>query len=79
MLACALVSRGSSAEAAIDRVRTLRPYSIETVEQEDCVRDFAEYLAKKGGPVIISNPGDPKKKPPQSGDGGAGSSEQKKQ
>jgi len=47
MLACALVSRGMRAEEAIDRVRILRPYSIETIEQEDCVRRFAEVLAKK--------------------------------
>jgi len=47
MLACALVSRGMDAETAVDYVRTLRPYSIETVEQEDCVRRFAEALAKQ--------------------------------
>jgi atypical dual specificity phosphatase len=46
MLACALVGRGMSAQEALDRVRTLRPYSIETVEQEDCVRRFAEVLTK---------------------------------
>lgn len=46
LLACALVSRGLAAGEAIDQVRTLRPYSIETIEQEDCVRRFAEALAK---------------------------------
>jgi atypical dual specificity phosphatase len=46
MLACALVSRGMTAQEAIDKIRTLRPYSIETLEQEDCVRRFAEVLAK---------------------------------
>lgn len=55
MLACALVARGMPAEAAIDRVRTLRPYSIETVEQEDCVRHYAEVLAKRKGPIIIND------------------------
>jgi atypical dual specificity phosphatase len=60
MLACALVSRGVRAEAAIDRVRTLRPYSIETVEQEDCVRHYAEVLAKRTGPIIITGSGDDK-------------------
>jgi atypical dual specificity phosphatase len=56
MLACVLVARGYTAEAAIDRVRTMRPYSIETVEQEECVRQYAEFLAKRRGPIIISNP-----------------------
>jgi atypical dual specificity phosphatase len=51
MIACALVSRGYPAVAAIDRVRTVRPYSIETVEQEECVYDYAKVFAKrtKGG------------------------------
>ena len=53
MLACALVARGVSAEAAIDRVRTMRPYSIETVEQEECVRDYAEVVAKRAKGSII--------------------------
>jgi atypical dual specificity phosphatase len=47
MLACALVDRGASAAAAIDRLRTLRPYSIETIEQEDCVRLYADVVAKR--------------------------------
>jgi atypical dual specificity phosphatase len=47
MLACALVARGLSAEAAIDTVRTQRPYSIETEEQEDAIRAFAALLAKR--------------------------------
>ncbi|HYG74605.1 MAG TPA: dual specificity protein phosphatase family protein [Planctomycetota bacterium] len=60
MLACALVSRGLSAEAAIDHVRTQRPYSIETLEQEDAVRAYAEFLAKRAGPIIINDLGDDK-------------------
>jgi len=59
MLACALVSRGMSAEAAIDKVRTLRPYSIETLEQENCIRDYADVVAKRRSNDII--------KPPDSG------------
>jgi len=62
MLACALVSRGMNPEASIDRIRTLRPYSIETVEQEDCVRHYAEVLAKRSGPIIITGSGDEKKR-----------------
>lgn len=53
MLACALVARGHPAEAAIDRVRTLRPYSIETVEQEDSVREYTEVVAKRARGSII--------------------------
>jgi atypical dual specificity phosphatase len=56
MLACALVARGYSAEAAIDRLRTLRPYSIETVEQEDCVRQYADVVAKRGEGGSIAGP-----------------------
>jgi hypothetical protein len=47
MLACALVDRGMGAEAAIDRIRTLRPYSIETIEQEDSIRLYADVVAKR--------------------------------
>ena len=42
MLAGYFVASGLSADAAIDRVRTLRPGSIETPEQEDAVRLYAE-------------------------------------
>ena len=60
MLACALVSRAirtdekMTAESAIDRIRTLRPYSIETLEQENCVRSYADVVAKRRGDDIIS-------------------------
>ena len=47
MLACTLVARGLPAETAIDRIRILRPYSIETVEQEECVRRYADLLFKR--------------------------------
>jgi atypical dual specificity phosphatase len=53
LLACALVARGMPAEAAIDRVRTLRPYSIETVEQEDCVRQYAQVITKRSRGSVI--------------------------
>lgn len=56
MLACALVKFGYNAEAAIDCVRTLRPYSIETLEQEDCIRDYAEFLAKNQGLASMDRP-----------------------
>ncbi|MCS7167987.1 MAG: dual specificity protein phosphatase 23 [Gemmatales bacterium] len=42
VLACYLVKRGLSAEQAIRRIRQLRPGSIETPEQEDAVRQFAQ-------------------------------------
>jgi atypical dual specificity phosphatase len=47
VLACAFVFQGLNAEHAIDRVRTLRPYSVETRPQEECVRDYAERLRKR--------------------------------
>lgn len=40
ILACYLVSQGSSAEAAIEQVRTTRPGSIETPEQAALVREY---------------------------------------
>jgi len=41
MLAAYLVSRRHSAEDSIDRVRQIRPGSIETRSQEDAVRQYA--------------------------------------
>lgn len=41
LLACYLVHHNFSPEAAIDRIRTLRPGSVETAEQESAVREFA--------------------------------------
>ncbi len=40
ILACYLVSKGNSATDAIEEVRTKRPGSIETIEQEEVVREF---------------------------------------
>lgn len=42
LLAAYLVSCGSGAEEAMERVRAARPGSIETLEQEQAVREFAE-------------------------------------
>jgi atypical dual specificity phosphatase len=47
MLACALVDRGYSAEQAIEHVREVRPYSIETIEQEECIRDYARVVEQR--------------------------------
>lgn len=55
MLACVLVARGMQPEAAIDKVRTERPYSIETEEQEDAIRAFAALLAKRKKADSIPN------------------------
>lgn len=41
LLACYLVSRGNTADAAIARVRNLRPGSIETSRQEQAVHAYA--------------------------------------
>jgi atypical dual specificity phosphatase len=63
ILACALVARGMPAEAAIDRVRTLRPYSIETLEQEECVRQYGHVLSKRMRGSVIKPPGEDLKNP----------------
>ena len=47
MLACALVARGVSADEAVERVRMVRPFSIETFEQEDCIACYADLLARR--------------------------------
>lgn len=47
MLACALIFRGLSPQHAVDKVRALRPYSIETREQEEFVREYAEVLRRR--------------------------------
>jgi len=45
VMAAWLVTQGFDADAAIARIRELRPGSIETDEQEDAVRDFARRLS----------------------------------
>lgn len=47
ILATYLVYLGQDADAAIDRVRELRPGSIETKEQEDAIRAYHAYLMRK--------------------------------
>jgi len=45
MLAAYLVKdQGLDAQTAIRQVRQLRPYSVETYEQEDAVVDYAKKL-----------------------------------
>jgi atypical dual specificity phosphatase len=44
ILACAMVKRGMASDAAIAKIRDLRPGSIETDEQEDAVREFGRRL-----------------------------------
>jgi atypical dual specificity phosphatase len=48
ILACYFVTTGLSASDAIQRVRRLRPGSIETAEQEAAVREFARRHAPSG-------------------------------
>ena len=48
VLACYLVNSGYEPRAAIDRVRELRPQSIQTLEQEDSVDSYSEMLKSRG-------------------------------
>ena len=41
MAACYLVSMGASSREAIERIRALRPGSVETLEQEEAVHEYA--------------------------------------
>jgi atypical dual specificity phosphatase len=45
VLACYFVGAGYEPQAAIDYVRLLRPGSIETSQQEEAIRQYAEFLA----------------------------------
>jgi atypical dual specificity phosphatase len=45
LLACYLVKRGLAPDIAIERVRTARPGSVETPEQEAAVRNYASSLS----------------------------------
>lgn len=47
-LAAWFVAQGMGADEAIEKVRQLRPGSIETEEQEQAVRDYEAYLAEQG-------------------------------
>jgi atypical dual specificity phosphatase len=44
MLACYLVHQGTDADVAVERVRAIRPGSVETAEQHQAVRDYALRL-----------------------------------
>ena len=46
MLAAFLVSQGLTAPEALAKIRRLRPGSVETVEQEERVAEFAGSLAE---------------------------------
>ena len=46
LLACALVHKGHTAAEAIEQLRTVRPHSIETAEQERMVQDF-EWITRR--------------------------------
>jgi atypical dual specificity phosphatase len=48
IIACYYVHQGEHADAAIDRIRKLRPGSIETDEQADAVMDYARRLRGAG-------------------------------
>jgi atypical dual specificity phosphatase len=45
LLACYLVHRGHSGEEALRRVRSVRPGSVETPEQEQVIHDYARQRA----------------------------------
>jgi atypical dual specificity phosphatase len=49
LLAAYLVSQGSDAEDALARVRAARPGSVETLEQENAVREYQRRLQNQGG------------------------------
>jgi atypical dual specificity phosphatase len=49
MAACYLVSLGRTPEQALAEVRSLRPGAVETGEQEEAVRDYAERLRRQRG------------------------------
>lgn len=46
ILACYLVSQGSSAKSATEQVRTRRPGSIETLEQEAVIEAYEQHRAR---------------------------------
>jgi atypical dual specificity phosphatase len=48
VLACHLVARGIPADQAIEAIRSRRPGSIETSEQEQAIRAYAESRSGRG-------------------------------
>jgi atypical dual specificity phosphatase len=49
VLAAYFVAKGLSSREAVDKVRNLRPGSVETVEQERAIERFAARAARRGG------------------------------
>ena len=49
VLACYLIHRGQDPVDAINRIRELRPGSIQTPEQEEAVYGYAEWVADETG------------------------------
>ena len=47
LLACHFVKRGASAEEAVDRIKRIRPGSIETTAQRDLVYHYEERLKQQ--------------------------------
>jgi atypical dual specificity phosphatase len=52
LLAAYLVSKGFDADSAIEEVRRRRPSSIESVEQEEAVREHGCRFSSKGNETI---------------------------
>ena len=49
ILACYLVTLGLSAEEAVNELRVRRPGSVETLDQEQCIKEYEERLRPGGG------------------------------
>ena len=54
-LACYLVSDGAAPDAAMERIRELRPGSIETEDQEALVRRYGEWLSAHPEAAKLNN------------------------
>ncbi|MBI4551934.1 MAG: GNAT family N-acetyltransferase [Candidatus Latescibacteria bacterium] len=69
MLACYLVWSGQTADEAIQEVRRRRPGSIETFDQEQAVRDYADSLAagpSSAAPLLSARSPEPRIPNPES-------------
>ncbi len=55
MLACYLVYKGESPQAAIEQVRRKRPGSIETLDQEEAIIAYAEAIKKQKSKELLLN------------------------
>ena len=54
-IACYLVSEGATGPEALEKVRSMRPGSVETIEQEALIHRYHRYLNQKPNPDL-SNP-----------------------